>query len=526
MKRPASSVTRRRFCRLVAFAPLALPVAAWGQGAEADAATLYLQGVALLHHGHWFEKSAVLLARAAAREPTNSDYVLALGCAYASRLAALARAASFTRYFAQEQETYPERVRQWQANRAWVQAHHPEAVLPVDRDASRPVKRSAPIFPTKDDNRPYHLTPVQLTARVGELAAQAQAAWAKGVALSQTPAQKAHAYYLRGWGRRVLQNFLACVPETKIPAPADAEIRADFDQAIALDPANALYWQAKADALGDDPAAVPLYEKAAALVPRHVNLWYGLYERTLDGKGDTTNEKRSVSQRYLQQAQAHDRGNAWPCYKEAALLFREARYDLTGPSARFDATPAQREASRAAVRGEATRRKGQRAIDLLGRGNHLPRYEFPVYRDSVPGLLEVVWRYGFALNHRTDPPFLIRELARSGVGYGQFMADENNPAEGVRACRAVADMGYRLIGNWPLGDGIAMGDTAMTVAMGMGTCLSGFQYLLTIYNTLGDSAAADQVVAERDALNKRYAEYRKAYAAKISTLIAQPELGY
>jgi hypothetical protein len=160
---------------------------------------------------------------------------------------------------------------------------------------------------------------------------------------------------------------------------------------------------------------------------------------------------------YLKRAGNRDRGNAWPLYEEAAVLFRFAPYSVTGPSGNRNASETQKEAIRQAVRNDEARQKGRRAIDRIVEGNRALRYDEPRYTSSVPDLLAAAWHYRFPPN--AEAGFArVRELARSAAGYGEFMAEfENKPEEAERAAWAAVRLGYRMIGDWPVGWGVGGG---------------------------------------------------------------------
>ena len=199
-----NTLSRRRFCLLAGIAPLALPDPADTQAIPSPAALLYDGATDLLRRGRNFQDAIDLLTRAVTIEPTNSKYFLALGCAAASRFTALAWAAYSTDALAKERAEYIDRMRDWQAERDRLQVETPQEFDAAAYDRDSPVEPPARVFPTKDDNRPYRLTPAQRDAQMTDLA---RAAWEKGLGLTVTPAQKAEAYYVRGWGRRVLQTF-------------------------------------------------------------------------------------------------------------------------------------------------------------------------------------------------------------------------------------------------------------------------------------------------------------------------------
>ena len=519
-----TTLSRRRFCQLLAVAPLAAPGAAQAQDeVDLPAATLFLAATSLLRHGRTFEKATAYLVRAGAKEPTRAEYALALGCAYVSRVASLAYADTAAQMLAQERAEYPTKLRAWQAERDAAQARDPKGFDAALYDNARPVEPPFRNFPTKDDGVVYHLTPAELETQLSALIGKAEAAWARGLVLATTPAQKAEAYYVRGWGRRVLERYLDTAPGATKNVPTKTQIRADFERAVTLAPDNPLYWQAKGDIMGEDTAAFAAYEKAADLSPRNPNLLYYLYAKVVSEGSEP--DRWAKAQKYLQQAQTRDRSNAWPCYEEAGILFRYAPYSLTGSSGNPDATPAEKEVTRNTVRNAAARKQGRQAINLILRGNGLPRYNYPQYQESVPDLLAAAWHYGFVedIALRAGGMFTgfarVRELARSATSYGVFVTEyENNAAEGVRACRATIGMGKRLVGDWSLEEDFRAGKTMIMVLVGAAIVAIGYKSLVRVCTLSGDRAALELAQAESDAFAVRTADYKKAVTEKATKM--------
>jgi hypothetical protein len=302
--------SRRRFCTLLATipflqelasavppvtAPKSVPVA------PKDAAdVLQAQGIRLLRRGLRFERAGEYLALAAEKEPRNPTHQLALGCAYASRAASLAHAAGFANLLIEERAGFHEKVREWEQMRDDLRAEDPLTFDVAQYEKSRPTLPPLREFRIKDDNQPYRLTPEQAERRLNELTVKALAAWGRGIELSTSPEEKARAYYIQGWGMRVLGAYLLIPEYEGVPGlpfevkdlPSEAQIQSAFEKAVAAVPENPLYWQAKADALAAGDAANEVYLKALELNPRDSrNIWYLLYARAAAGAASQPSEK-------------------------------------------------------------------------------------------------------------------------------------------------------------------------------------------------------------------------------------------
>ena len=526
MRLPESTfLSRRRFCSLLALAPVtitrarAVPPEASAPGAGA----LYDQGFRLLRLALRFDKAAEFLKSAAEKAPNDPSVHLALGCAYASRAASIAYASGFTRLLREARANFAETMAKWETNIEEMKTELGKDFNAADFD--RPVMPPLREFPTKDDNLPYRLTAAEETRRLTELHTKARAAWEKALVLSKTPDETAYACYIRGWGLRVLREYLSGESDDHKPLfavgtlPTKAEIKDSFVKATVAAPNNPLYWQALGDLEEDKDAAKIEYLKALDLKPRNAaTLWYLLYNREASNPYSKPKTEWPVALGYLRRAAARDAGNAWPLYEEAGILFRDAPYSMTGPSESPDTPEKEKEAHRAAVRNADARKNGRRAIDLLAQGNATPQYVIPRYTNSVPYLLAAAWHY----QHAFDIDSLggmarVRELARSGAGYAQFMAsDEKDAGEAVRAANAVIGLGNRIAGNWPVKDDPTTGESVIQSLVGVAVVSIGLKSRLIVCETLGDSAGADAARAETEALKLRIAVYQKAVRAIIS----------
>ena len=322
-----SGFSRRHFCRLLSTAPFAavgLPaLAAPVDEAALSADFLVMEGTLLLRRGRLFEKAASDFALAAQKEPQNPLPLLGVACACVSRAASLAYAAGFAQKLAEARASYPDSLKEWEQSRDEAKAESPQTFNAVYFEAIKPTLPDGRDFVTKDDWRLYQLTKSQWEARLTALATQAQDAWEISVRLSKTPEEKAQAFFVQGWGMRVLHEYLATeepeattqkTPPTLLAqkTPTQADILRAFDKAIAAMPDNPLYWQAKGDALSageDNETANKAYRKALSLEPQNAAaLWYLLYESAVKVGYETPRKNRDVAQEYLHNAQAHDRG--------------------------------------------------------------------------------------------------------------------------------------------------------------------------------------------------------------------------
>lgn len=165
-------LARRRFCRLFAAAPFAALIPLEMAAASApvpmgnSAAVLHAQGIRLLRMGLRFERAAEFLQLAAEKEPDSASHQLALGCAFASRAASIAYAASFTHQLQVEQATFDDRLRDWEESREEMLSRFPEIYKDTSYESTRPKLPGASSFPTKDDNQPYSLTRAQVEKRL------------------------------------------------------------------------------------------------------------------------------------------------------------------------------------------------------------------------------------------------------------------------------------------------------------------------------------------------------------------------
>ena len=536
-----NDLSRRRFCALAALAPLAAlpPRFAFarlrGQSqetADLPAEVLHGQGVRMLREGRSFEKAAARFALAAIKEPENPAHPLAQGCALASRVASLGRAADWTNILERQQADYPARLKEWEAGRADWEADkarwYPNTNPYEKYEDSKPLPPSFQAIVTKDDKAPFRLTPPELAARLSELSKRAQEAWEKGIALGKTPDEKAFAYYTQAWGLSVL--FWSLLPFSQTgefqtndanpapglpytPQPADWAKAAE--EAARLAPERALYVQAVGDLLpyNEKEKAAAAYEKAVSLAPKDRNLLFLVYQKTMQkagSKGQKPGETFAIPLDFLHRAASRDRANAWYLYEEAALLFRPTPYAKRGRSAADAPKPTVPDAALA----DADRVQAKRALGLVAQGNALPTFALPVYKSSLPLLLQAGWKMTMAAQFLSNENFdsfeRLRELGRALSGYADVMAVNNAP-EALRAVRLGLAMGFQIISASPLRNDFKNEAEALTPFIGAGivnTIYRGF--IKTLQKTGGTSSAA-ALQTEFDTFQKWNAEFRRTY---------------
>ena len=456
--------------------------------------------------------------------------------------------------------------KEWEAGRAEWEKYNKEnpQVYPFQKyEDSKPVPLPPFVFFTKDDKAPLGLTSGEMAERLSALSRQAQSAWEQGIALAQTPDEKAEALFTQAWGLHVLfwslfvfnekgqindgppagrgENEQDAAPAALAGVPKPQQSLKAAEEASRLAPNNARYAQAVGDfwALSDKTKAFAAYEKALTLAPKDRNLLFLLYQKTATeawGKWEkplydayqksetaTPNDVLFATPlNYLHRAASRDRANAWFLYEEASLLFRLAPYAMMGGSARRDATPEQKQAAIRSVLNAAARKRGKRAVDLIVQANGLTRLSVPYYEPSVPILLAQAWKLSFATspmlmtNETFDSLARLRELVRAVGGYTHVMAEnENNLSEGLRASRAAIAMGQHLIGNAPLQKNAR---DEITTMVGRMIVLVGHKNLIKTYQALNDEDGAEAVQKALDAFQKADAAYRRARALVNDTI--------
>ena len=499
-------LSRRRFFVSTALFPLAARISL-GQtappapetNADLPAQTLYAIGTRLLREGRTFEKAAEVFALAAQKEPTNADFQIGLGCAYACRAASLSWAGIFADRLAREKAAHPkvmqgfskleEQLRQGQKSKKATDAETNDF---NDKIAKFKAKLNAPLAQVifiKDDKKPFALTQTELAAQLNALTKNALAAWINGVVFAKTPREKAEALFHQGWGMRLLRFYLddkaawksnvfvnlltgnetgeAIKPTFPLPLnisglPTDAQIKAAFQAAYDLAPQNALYVQARADfaAFGEtnNPGAeaTELYRCAANLAPKNANVWNRVYDRETARRFNERQPDAPDALADLHRAQARDKSNAWYAYEEAGRIMETASWSREADLP-YDADEKAIKAARAVPPTEMGRAAAKRAITLMERANNLPRFAPPVYQNSVPILLARAWNYVphyWYLNDFFASYSRLQKLNKETRLYADSLAAEKkNEPEAVHALRVLLQMGLRLMGDpWPPAD--------------------------------------------------------------------------
>ena len=204
---------------------------------------LYAEGTRLLTKGKNFERAILVLREAVQREPKNSDYVLALGCAFASRAYSLSRAFdSFQKYPALLK-------RDKKAMQIWLAGQQDEKspVYQAEKPKMTPVPR------TDDDGRVFKADAETAQARIKALSV---AAWQKldeRVLLrdSDTPERRTDALNLLGWCRILLwlepRGLVAGAWPEKQSTSAVSVIK-PLEEAAALVPKEKRYLRSSGDA--------------------------------------------------------------------------------------------------------------------------------------------------------------------------------------------------------------------------------------------------------------------------------------
>lgn len=492
----------------------------------APAAQLYAEATLDLREGHRFESVAARLREAARQSPDDFRIPLALGCALASRAASLAYAESYAGMLADEQASFPDRLKEWRAAQKDPKAD--------DFGAPEPTEPPQIVFRTKDDHTPFKLTPAQTLTEVSRLGLAAASAWNKAVALAKTPDEMAEAQNVRGWGLRMVGGAGVGAAEDDEDDPAMTKARAApdvqafrkvrtaakteavkaFEAAVKAAPDNADYWQGLGDALKSPfssdalpPRAAEAYRMSLKLKPRNVALWYRLSSLLVktDPKG---------SEDALKQAAAQDTSNAYAFYQLAALHFKQTAYDILNSTARDPEQKAQYEKAQAAVKDEKIKQAGRQAVDEVEQGNAAPRCERPVYKSPVPKLLRAAWGYFMGQSDMDFSQFAnLRSLARAAGGYAMDIAPRDM-TEAARACRAAVGLGLKMCGDWPLRDSSAQSSEVLQMLVGTAVAAIGYKAWERLTEQYGDAGMQAQATAQYDAFKKKR-EVWQAVRAKV-----------
>lgn len=492
--------------------------AVWGNSAPEAVPTnqaVYAEAVSSLKHGHDYARAIQQLQYLVARDGASRDYRLALGCAEADRAASLDYAAMWTKMLDDD------RAKALQGLAAFLAAH-PELKGDThgDPSAALPPMRT---FVTKDDNHPFLMPIPQAVTQINALARDAEAQWKRALALSPTPALRAEAENVQGWGLQQLQllasNYLddtgsGMKEYLALPSPGEA-VRA-FTAATKDAPINAAYWQSLGDAqygatkndeYASRPEALASYNKSLALQPKNAALWYRVYQ--LARRGDAGDGKANSQSALpaLQHVIDSDPGNAYPHYLMAALSFHQTHY--SDPHDKSE--KADRDKALTAEYDAAQQDAASAALAEIERGNTCPRYAYPSYQPTYPAILTGFGIWANVLR-ASDLSFVnaaeLRELARACGGYARIAAAHGDAFGLQRGARASIGMGMRMAGDWPVKD-TEPGDGSLLAAL-TGTAVSfvGYSDLVKGEEQIGDVPGMQATQAEFDALKQRYTAYR------------------
>jgi len=478
---------------------------------------VYAEAVSNLRHGHDFARCIQQLQYLVGRDGANRDYHLALGCAEADRAVSLGYAALWTKMLDDDQAKYPQSVADWQAAQ-----RDPKSDTHGDPRPDPPPLRT---FVTKDDFHPFLLPIPEAVAQVNTLTRDAQAQWKRGLELSPTPALRAEAGNVQGWGLQeirllssnsITDNSTGLQDVITLPTPAD--VVGVFTAATKDAPTNAAYWQSLGDAqyanVKDDhfisrPEALLAYKKSLVLQPSNASLWYRVYRMTPNGDtgGGKTDPQSALSA--LKHVIDSDPDNAYPHYLLAALLFKPTHYsDPHDKSEKADQTAALTADYDAAQQDAASA-----ALTEIERGNSCPRYEYPKYQPPYPALLTGfgIWENLLRLSDAAWEDYAkMRELARACGGYARIAAAHGDALGLQRGARACIGMGMKMAGDWPVKDDGPGDSSVIPVLVGIAVTSIGYSDLVKGEGQVGDVPGMQAAQAEFDAFLQRTTAYKAA----------------
>lgn len=480
-------------------------------------AAVYAEAVSNLKHGHDYARCVQQLQYLTARTPENRDYHLALGCAEADRAVSLGYAALWTKMLDDERAKYAQGFQEWQAAQ-----RDPKSDAYGD---ARPTLPSLRTFVTKDDDHPFLMPVPEAMVQVNALARDAQAQWARALALSPAQGSRAEAEYVQGWGISMLRLLASNNIEggeaglPKLAAlPTNADAVSAFQAATKDAPTTAAYWQSLGDAqyanVKDDafisrPDALLSYKKSLALQPKNALLWFRVYHMTRTGSDNPSTSDPHSAQSALQHVIDSDTGNAYPHYLLAALSFKKTHYsDPHDKSEKADQT-----AALTAEYDTAQQDAASAALAEIEQGNSCTRCTYLAYQPPYPAVLS---GFGIWANllRASDMSFFdsakLRELARACGGYARIAAAHGDAFGIQRGARACIGMGMKMAGDWPLKDK-EMGDSSLIAALvGMAVTSIGYSDLVKGEGQVGDTPAMQQAQAEYDAFKQRQTAYKAA----------------
>ena len=480
--------------------------------ADEDQIFRYNSAVGLLKKGRDFERAIVLLRVLTEQNPQDRACRLALGCAYACRIAALGDAMAHPLVFEEDQEKY----QNWLA--AWGAAQNTPSDPKYHQPAPKPPMRTM-----RDDDKPFTLTLEAVLKRYLETVALPQADWDKALALSKTPEERAEALYTQGWGRRMARKYSHQIikeddppKETGGPLPTEKQIIQNFTEATKSCPKNARFWQSLGDARRgenwykqdnpDSAPAVAAYETSLKLNRSNPSLWFRVYQivRRTDP---------ALALKAMRQAAKEDGDNAYLSYRLAGALLSETRagsYEkplkitgvLEGSEAAIKSTPRVTEA-------EENKRKSEEALSLMERSNKMPRYKPMAYVSAAPDLLAAAWdfqpdyaEFNYGLDELTALDTLLQDYVKARL-------KENNIVEAQRAADALIGMG-RLRLTAGMNEFSLKAVDLIWVLAAMSNVEVGYALVQEICRATDDAPAAEQAKADYEVLRDQYVAFRKA----------------
>ncbi len=358
-------------------------------------ADLYRYATGLLKKGRTFQTAIDVLSEAIKREPGNVDYRLALGCAFADRFAAVARARRQALSLERDRSNYDFQRKEWEKAQS----------QPGHLAHGGPPPQSPPDPTTPDDDAPFTLSPresLRLLRDIGHSAVEAFGE-ARKLAQDRPAKERAETEFVRGWGLFLLRD---AAPDVVMDRPASPnggdlcipaeDVRDAFRACTQADPGEPAYWQSLGVAwvprdllIGDlgnwadfmdgreihkpqeVSAAIAAYRSALERRPASFDLLYQLALIALPTDPPLAADS-------LEKATKRPGSNATIWYLLADLRFRKAEQQKG--SAAWD-----------------SRRKAMRAVR---EGNGADVYENIPFRLPAPSLLAIPWEYkrSFALD--------------------------------------------------------------------------------------------------------------------------------
>ncbi len=486
-----------------------------------SAAECYQDAKPHLEAGKWFERSILQLKEAVRQEPNHPDYLLALGCAEANRVASLWYAETYAIEVPAMKKKYASDLADWQKAQL--------DPLSDDYGTPRPIETLMPFTPyTKDDHVNYTLTEKQAVSRMKSLGEDAVSRWSAALALVKDPLSRSQYEYVVGWGMEMLARsndfnvamYYGDYPSVHVSAlPYDRDAIDEFTQATKNDSGNYVNWQSLGDAEnlsddGDQTLAIADYRQALKLHTNNPPLWFCLY--LLEYRWDEP--EPGISD--LRQCIATEPMDAYLLYVLAASDFQVSRYDdnsynssdLHDPAGVF--TEHQQYDKKMMAQATAKDRQlASEALTSIERANSSELYVRPTYVSPVPALLLAAWDYDERSREYEEafkPDSKLRNLARVLSGYADGCGAEGNLPEAERSCHGAIGIGMRMLGDWPTEENPDQGDYLIDRLVGAAIAAIGYKGLATVEQLYGTPAAYKSAKDDYDAFTSRVQAYRQA----------------